>query len=195
MDAYRIGEGQTTDRPDTPAGPDRPSRGVRHLSLRARLVLLVVATILPLTGFTLVRQYLHYRESVEKDLQADVRPGSHVMLAVTDTGSGMAAETLAKVFEPFFTTKGVGKGTGLGLSMVYGFIKQSGGHIKIYSELGRGTSIRLYLPRHQGEREEMSERQSVPLPRGRERILVVESDLAAIVRQALDAPSEALVST
>jgi PAS domain S-box-containing protein len=111
----------------------------------------------------------------------EVRPGPYVRIAVSDTGSGIAADIQDKVFEPFFTTKEVGKGTGLGLSMVYGFVKQSGGHIKLYSEEGRGTTVKLYLPRAEVEArpgEEVVE--TVPLAGGDETILVVEDD--ALVR-------------
>jgi PAS domain S-box-containing protein len=101
--------------------------------------------------------------------------GAYAMLAVSDTGAGMPADVLKKVFEPFFTTKGVGKGTGLGLSMVYGFIKQSNGHIKIYSEVGRGTTIRLYMPRTDALTQEVAP-VTQALPRGTERILLVEDD-------------------
>jgi len=107
---------------------------------------------------------------------AGVVPGPYVMLAVSDTGSGIPQEILQKVFEPFFTTKGVGKGTGLGLSMVYGFIKQSNGHIKIYSEVGQGTTIRLYLPRHGAQTAPSAEGAEAEMPVGDERILVVEDD-------------------
>ncbi len=104
----------------------------------------------------------------------DVAAGDYAMITVTDTGSGMPPETAAKVFEPFFTTKEVGKGTGLGLSMVYGFIKQSQGHITIHSEVGRGTTFQLYLPRSGGPRDKPPVRQSAPMAHGAERILVVE---------------------
>jgi PAS domain S-box-containing protein len=85
--------------------------------------------------------------------QRDIDPGQYVCISVTDTGVGMSADTVAKAFEPFFTTKPLGHGTGLGLSMIYGFAKQSGGNAKIYSEVGKGTSVKLYLPRHRGELE------------------------------------------
>jgi PAS domain S-box-containing protein len=117
----------------------------------------------------------------EADVAADpdVRAGAYVMLAISDTGSGMSPEVLERAFEPFFTTKEVGKGTGLGLSMVYGFVKQSGGHIKIRSEQGRGTTIRLYLPPATGAIDPVAEA-SEEAEGGSETILVVEDD--AVVR-------------
>ncbi|MFC5507659.1 MULTISPECIES: hybrid sensor histidine kinase/response regulator [Hyphomicrobiales] len=112
----------------------------------------------------------------------EVRTGSYVLISVTDTGAGMPAEVRQRAFEPFFTTKGVGAGTGLGLSMVYGFTKQSGGHVQIYSEVGQGTSVRLFLPAASmvaPQAEPVSADGHLPpsgLPGGSETILVVEDD-------------------
>lgn len=110
--------------------------------------------------------------------QEEVAAGQYVMLSISDTGSGMPPEIAMRVFEPFFTTKEVGKGSGLGLSMVYGFIKQSRGHVKIYSEQGEGTTVRLYLPRALGSRGPGETTGSAVRPdiTGDERILVVEDD-------------------
>jgi len=109
---------------------------------------------------------------------AGVAPGQYVAICVSDTGCGMDEDTVARAFEPFFTTKEVGKGTGLGLSMVYGFVKQSGGHLKIYSEPGEGTTVRIYLPRLHGVRHEPEEAASQAAPEGtrEETILVCEDD-------------------
>jgi PAS domain S-box-containing protein len=109
------------------------------------------------------------------EANVEVRPGPYVMLAVSDTGTGMPADIRDKVFEPFFTTKEVGKGSGLGLSMVYGFVKQSGGHIKIYSEPGHGTTIRLYLPPASAGADAALPA-AAPIAGGSETILVVEDD-------------------
>jgi PAS domain S-box-containing protein len=106
----------------------------------------------------------------------EVKPGPYVMIAVSDTGTGIPQAIREKVFDPFFTTKATGKGTGLGLSMVYGFVKQSGGHIKIYSEEGHGTTIKLYLPRLADEGPKVAEQAPAPVVGGHETILVVEDD-------------------
>jgi PAS domain S-box-containing protein len=113
----------------------------------------------------------------------DALPGEYAIVSISDTGHGMAPEITARAFEPFFTTKPVGQGTGLGLSMVYGFVKQTGGHIKIYSEVGRGTTVKLYLPR--AGQADMRPEPPPALPgaamQGTESILVVEDD--AMVRE------------
>jgi PAS domain S-box-containing protein len=111
------------------------------------------------------------------DANRDVQPGEYVVIAVTDTGRGIPEAIRHRVFEPFFTTKDVGKGTGLGLSMIYGFVKQSNGHIKLYSEEGYGTTFKLYLPRAAASvAETMEELPDAALEGGSETILVVEDD-------------------
>jgi len=117
-------------------------------------------------------------EAAQMSAFPEAKPGHYVTIAVTDTGCGMTPEVAARAFEPFFTTKDVGKGTGLGLSMVYGFVKQSGGHVRITSEVGVGTVVRLYLPRS----AQLAAAAGAPpaaardLPRGSETILFVEDD-------------------
>jgi signal transduction histidine kinase len=115
-------------------------------------------------------------------MNPEVIPGNYVMIAVSDTGEGIPGGLLDKVIEPFFTTKGVGKGSGLGLSMVYGFVKQSNGHIKIYSEEGHGTTVKLYLPQAAGVADALPAEAGISeLERGDETILIVEDD--ALVRE------------
>ncbi|TCF96297.1 hybrid sensor histidine kinase/response regulator, partial [Paraburkholderia strydomiana] len=107
----------------------------------------------------------------------DVSAGQYVMLAVTDTGAGMSAEVMERAFDPFFSTKPEGQGTGLGLSMAYGFVKQSGGHIRLYSEIGEGTTVRIYLPRSTGVAIDTRPATAGGLKHSSETILVVEDDL------------------
>jgi signal transduction histidine kinase/ActR/RegA family two-component response regulator len=111
-------------------------------------------------------------------LNPELIPGQYVVVCVTDTGTGMTADVLNHAFEPFFTTKEPGQGTGLGLSQVYGFVKQSGGHVKIYSEVGQGTSIRMYFPRYLGRGEPDIDRSEESIAEGdkAETIVVVEDD-------------------
>jgi signal transduction histidine kinase len=105
-------------------------------------------------------KWLDQRAANERGLTA----GQYVTVCVSDTGTGIDKETLERVFDPFFTTKPIGQGTGLGLSMVYGFARQSHGHVRIYSELGQGTMVCIYLPRHLGEEgeEDPAERRLIP---------------------------------
>jgi PAS domain S-box-containing protein len=121
-----------------------------------------------------------------------IAAGQYIMIAVSDTGSGMPPDVMARAFDPFFSTKEVGKGTGLGLSQVYGFVKQSGGHVKIYSEPDQGTTVKLYLPRYAGAVGLGAEPDHAPpLPRGdgRETIMVVE-DEAGVRRFSVEALTE-----
>jgi signal transduction histidine kinase len=107
---------------------------------------------------------------------SEVAAGNYILVEVTDSGHGIPASDVGKVFEPFFTTKGIDKGSGLGLSMIYGFVKQSGGHIKIYSEEGRGTAIKIYLPEAIGGVQPIVQASTPEIEKGHETVLVVEDD-------------------
>ena len=119
-------------------------------------------------------------------LHPGVPAGQYVLVAVTDTGTGMTPEVIAKAFDPFFTTKDVGKGTGLGLSQVFGFVKQSGGHVKIYSEPGHGTTVKVYLPRYYSAAPHQAAELSAKHTEfgGTEAILLVEDDASVLAMTA-----------
>jgi CheY-like chemotaxis protein len=119
----------------------------------------------------------------------DVEPGQYVMLSVTDTGTGMQEQVVRRAFDPFYTTKGLGKGTGLGLSQVYGFVKQSGGHVALYSEIDHGTTVKIYLPRYDGAimaGTTTAASDETPNAAGDEIVLVVE-DESAVRHVSVDA--------
>ncbi len=149
--------------------PSQLTNAILNLSLNAR-------DAMPEGGALIIETGNVVLDDAYVSMNSDVVAGDYVMVAVTDTGHGIPAAILNKVFEPFFTTKDVDKGTGLGLSMVYGFIKQSNGHIKIYSEEGHGTTIRIYLPRGAGVAKPAVADSPPVLEGGRETILVVEDD-------------------
>jgi PAS domain S-box-containing protein len=147
--------------------PSQLSTALLNLAVNARDAMPTGGKLtLETSNITLDEAYAH--------ANADVRPGPYVMIAVSDTGVGIPTKLIDKVFEPFFTTKEIGKGTGLGLSMVYGFVKQSNGHIKVYSEEGHGTTIKLYLPRGTAKLDMVPA--PAPLAGGNETIFVVEDD-------------------
>jgi PAS domain S-box-containing protein len=125
---------------------------------------------LTVEAFNQVLDYEYCRSNLE------VSPGQYVLISVSDTGRGMAADILAHAFEPFFTTKEIGQGTGLGLSQVYGFIKQSGGHVKIYSEPNHGTTVKMYFPRCGEQANGVEDDSGIPIGVENETILVVEDD-------------------
>jgi PAS domain S-box-containing protein len=155
--------------------PNQLSTSVLNLALNARDAMLDGGKL------ALETSNIHLDESYA-EMHNEVTAGDYVMIAVSDTGRGIPAGDLERVFEPFFTTKEVGKGTGLGLSMVFGFVKQSGGHIKIYSEEGHGTTVKLYLPRASGAGlAEGASAAPENVEGGHETILVVEDD--AMVRR------------
>jgi len=154
---------------NTLADPNQLQNAILNLALNSR-------DAMPNGGKLTIEVSNAYLSEEYVSQQSDVAPGQYVLLAVTDTGFGMPSGIAARAFDPFFTTKPEGQGTGLGLSQVYGFVKQSGGHAKIYSEVGEGTTIKLYLPRTGRSLEEAAEPQEAALERGSETILVVEDD-------------------
>ena len=167
------------------ADPDQVQQVLLNLAVNAR-------DAMPAGGrLTIETQAVTLDEEYTRS-RPDVAPGGYVLLAVTDTGCGMDAVTLARAFEPFYTTKEVGKGTGLGLSTVHGIVKQAGGHVAVYSEPGRGSAFKVYLPRApEGVEPDLVGEPAAapdPVPRGVETVLLVEDEPAvrALARGVLD---------
>jgi PAS domain S-box-containing protein len=164
--------------------PNQLTTAVLNLALNAR-------DAMPFGGKLVIEAANAYLDEGYAAMNTDVTVGNYVMVAVSDTGTGISPENLERVFDPFFTTKEVGKGTGLGLSMVFGFVKQSNGHIKIYSEVGHGTTVKIYLPRAAGLSDTSVESKvSASVQGGHETILVVEDD--ALVRRYVITQIESL---
>jgi len=164
--------------------PNQLSTAILNLALNAR-------DAMPGNGKLTLETGNVYLDENYASMHSEVTAGNYVMIAVSDTGSGIRAGDLEKVFDPFFTTKEVGKGTGLGLSMVFGFVKQSNGHIKIYSEEGHGTTVKIYLPRATGLGQTVAEMtETTRIEGGDEVVLVVEDD--ALVRRYVVTQVESL---
>jgi signal transduction histidine kinase len=161
--------------------PNQLENALLNLSVNAR-------DAMPHGGKLMIEAQNAVLDAAYAEEHLEVLPGRYVMLAVTDTGMGMSKEVVQRALEPFFTTKPTGQGTGLGLSMVYGFVKQSRGHIKIYSEEGQGTSVKLYLPATATNEEDgrvTIDRSELPAARPGEVVLVVEDD-AMVLRLAVE---------
>lgn len=156
----------------TKCDPHQLESAILNLSINAR-------DAMPAGGKLTIETCNAHLDSAYAAREREVKPGQYVCISVSDTGTGMSADIIAKAFEPFFTTKPIGQGTGLGLSMIYGFARQSEGYAKIYSEVGKGTAVKLYLPRHYGEGEETEELPQITeqhLAQHGETVLVVEDE-------------------
>jgi signal transduction histidine kinase/DNA-binding response OmpR family regulator len=154
---------------NTLVDPTQVENAILNLAINAR-------DAMPDGGKLTIEVANAYLDDTYAAQHAEVNAGQYVMLGVSDTGFGMSAEIVARVFDPFFTTKPEGKGTGLGLSQVYGFVKQSGGHVKVYSEPGQGTTVKIYLPRTRKPQEGLGPVTTSTVVGGHETILVVEDD-------------------
>src|SRR5882757_7829257 len=164
--------------------PNQLTTAILNLALNAR-------DAMPDGGKLALESRNVYLDENYAGMHSEVTVGNYVMVAVSDSGTGIPAALLEKVFDPFFTTKEVGKGTGLGLSMVFGFVKQSGGHVKIYSEEGHGTSVKMYLPRATGLNQTAAEAAvSSNIEGGTETVLIVEDD--SLVRRYVMTQIESL---
>ena len=170
------------------ADPIQLSTALTNLATNAR-------DAMPNGGRLLIQTKFQRVEDNNQLLNFEIPPGNYAVIVVTDSGVGIAAETLPRIFEPFFTTKSRDEGTGLGLAMVFGFMKQSGGHVNVYSEPGKGTTFRLYLPCEVENKETPSNAGTGPRPGNGQIILVVEDNLSLrrVVKRQLQRLSYAIL--